>query len=360
MKVVIPIFGFNVSGGIRLLVGLANGLSARGHEVCFAVASGEAGSPFPLERSVGVVELGAPLPIRYVRKLCDAVLLGGMLPRCDVVLANAFLTAYPAYVAVALGRARAGAYFALHYEPLVMGELSERSAPARKVVGAVAAFTYRLPLAKMALSGWVKEQLKLRHGMNSSVVPPFVNLEVFRPSGGGRDEMTVGTVGRRAMWKGMEDLYEAMRIVRGAYEDAKLLVITREELEVPPDVAAEVVRPSLDEELAEAYGACGVFAFPSWYEGFGLPPLEAMACGTPVVVSDSGGVRDFAEDGENCVVVPARNPEALAEGIVRLLGDRELRARLGEAGVAAASAYTLERMVSCAERVFEAELGRKI
>ncbi len=91
-----------------------------------------------------------------------------------------------------------------------------------------------------------------------------------------------------------------------------------------------------------------------------MPPLEAMACGTPVVVSDSGGVRDFAEDGENCVVVPARNPEALAEGIVRLLGDRELRARLGEAGVAAASAYTLERMVSCAERVFEAELGRKI
>jgi len=356
MRVVIPLFGFNVSGGIRLLVGLANGLAARGHDVCFAVASDELGSPFPLSSSVEVVRMRAAVPLRYADKLCNAALLGVRLPRCDVVVANAFLTAYPAYAAVVLGRAKAGAYFALHYEPLVMGELSARSAPARRAVEAVAAFTYRLPLAKMALSGWIKEQLSIRHGVDSAVVPPFINLDAFRPRGVEREELSVATVGRSAAWKGMEELYAAMRIVKETHRDVKLVIMSREEVDVPEDVAADVVRPLFDEELAGMYARCEVFAFPSWYEGFGLPPLEAMACGAPVVLTDSGGVRDFAEDGKNCVMVPARDPEALASGILKLLGDDGFRARLGEAGVETAKTYTLERMVLAAESVFRREL----
>jgi glycosyltransferase involved in cell wall biosynthesis len=356
MKVVIPLFGFNVSGGIRLLVGLGNGLAGRGHDVCFAVASDALESPFPVDASVKVVRIRTPMPVRYLDRLCNALLLGARLPRCDVVLANAFLTAYPACGAVLLGRARAGAYFALHYEPLVMGGLSERTAAARKVVGAVARLTYHLPLAKMALSEWIREQLRTRHGVESTVVPPFINLEAFRPRKATRDKWLVATVGRGAAWKGMGDLYEAMRIVRGKHPEARLVVATREELQVPGDVAAEVVNPSSDEALAEIYAGCGIFAFPSWYEGFGLPPLEAMACGTPVVLTDSGGVRDFADEGRNCLVVPARKPEALAAGIVELLESESLRERLGRAGVETARSYTLDRMVSSAERLFEAQL----
>ena len=71
-----------------------------------------------------------------------------------------------------------------------------------------------------------------------------------------------------------------------------------------------------------------VFVYASWYEGFGLPPLEAMACGVPVVTTDCGGVLEYAIDGYNSLVTPIRDPTALAQAIQRLLSDRHLAAQL--------------------------------
>ena len=62
-------------------------------------------------------------------------------------------------------------------------------------------------------------------------------------------------------------------------------------------------RPS-DDELAELYSSADIFAFPSHIEGFGLPPLEAMACNTPVVTTDCLGVRDYVDNGKNAIMVP--------------------------------------------------------
>jgi len=69
-----------------------------------------------------------------------------------------------------------------------------------------------------------------------------------------------------------------------------------------------------------------------WYEPFGIVPLEAMACGVPVVASAVGGLVDTVVDGVTGVHVPPRRPEAVAEALRRLLGDEGLRARLGAAG----------------------------
>ncbi len=358
MKVVVPVFGFNVSGGVRLLAGMANGLVARGHEVTFAVASRDCNSPFPLEPQVKVRKLHTRAPGRYLERACNAALLGARLPRCDVVLANAFLTAYPAYAAVRLGRAKVAAYYALHYEPLVMGVLSERGAVARKLAAAAASFTYRLPLDKLTLSQWISDQLRQHHAADSVVVPPFIEHSFFRPSNVARDEDAILTVGREARWKGIADLVQALRIVRRQVPRVRLVVATREALDLPDDMPIDMINPMSDHELSRLYATCGLFAFPSWYEGFGLPPLEAMACGAPVVLTDSGGVRDFAQDGENCVVVPPRSPKALASAIIRLLEDRPLRERVAAAGVKTASEYTLDRTISILENLLLSLLAR--
>jgi glycosyltransferase involved in cell wall biosynthesis len=86
------------------------------------------------------------------------------------------------------------------------------------------------------------------------------------------------------------------------------------------------------DELQRLYARAAVVACPSRREGFGVACLEAMAHARPVVATSVGGLRDLVVDGETGIVVPPRDRAALRAALERLLGDRELRARLGAAG----------------------------
>jgi glycosyltransferase involved in cell wall biosynthesis len=86
------------------------------------------------------------------------------------------------------------------------------------------------------------------------------------------------------------------------------------------------------DELQRLYARAAVVACPSRREGFGVACLEAMAHGRPVVATAVGGLRDLVVDGETGLVVPPRDPGALRSALERLLGDPELRRRLGAAG----------------------------
>jgi glycosyltransferase involved in cell wall biosynthesis len=86
------------------------------------------------------------------------------------------------------------------------------------------------------------------------------------------------------------------------------------------------------DELQRLYARAAVVACPSRREGFGVACLEAMAHARPVVATSVGGLRDLVVDGETGLVVPPRDPQALREALGRLLGDSELRRRLGTAG----------------------------
>ncbi|MFL5685521.1 MAG: glycosyltransferase family 4 protein [Chloroflexota bacterium] len=87
-------------------------------------------------------------------------------------------------------------------------------------------------------------------------------------------------------------------------------------------------------ELADYYAAADVFVSTPWYEPFGITPLEAMACATPVVGSDVGGIKYTVRDGETGFLVPPRDPDALADRLARLLGNGRVRAAFGANGLA--------------------------
>jgi glycosyltransferase involved in cell wall biosynthesis len=112
------------------------------------------------------------------------------------------------------------------------------------------------------------------------------------------------------------------------------------------------------ETLAALYRMATVFAFPSLYEGFGLPPLEAMACGTPVVTSRISSLPEVVGDG--ALLVDPYSEDDIAQGIARVLDDQDLRARLIERGLERAAGYSWARSVRQIHAGYLKALGRPV
>ena len=108
------------------------------------------------------------------------------------------------------------------------------------------------------------------------------------------------------------------------------------------------------EDRAPLYSGAHGFAYPALYEGFGLPPLEAMACGTPVMTSNRSAMPEVA--GDAALVVDPEDIDAMGEGLRRLCEDTPLRERLGRAGPARAADFTWARCAAATAAVYRAAL----
>jgi glycosyltransferase involved in cell wall biosynthesis len=142
--------------------------------------------------------------------------------------------------------------------------------------------------------------------------------------------------------KGLVFLVEALAKVRTEHPAAHLVVVGKRPTEGPVaqameryglDGAVDFVKGISDADLVDLVRSAEVACVPSLYEGFSLPAAEAMATGTPLVATTGGAIPEVAgPDGETCLAVPTGDAGALAAALNRLLGDPDLRARLGHAG----------------------------
>src|SRR5438270_9281641 len=161
--------------------------------------------------------------------------------------------------------------------------------------------------------------------------------------------------------KNLERLIDAFQIVRKRGLDHLKLVLIGDDISKYTALRRAVHQHQLhkyvrflgylpEETLAVMYRLAGVFVFPSLYEGFGLPPLEAMASGTPVVTSSISSLPEVA--GDAAVLVDPYDPHAIADGIHRVLTDETLRRSLRTKGVARARQFPPEVSVRRARKIY--------
>jgi D-inositol-3-phosphate glycosyltransferase len=218
-----------------------------------------------------------------------------------------------------------------------------------------------------------------------NVIPPGVDLAHFYPRPAGEAKAKLGLrreqklllfVGRIEPLKGIETLLQAvarlrregvceceemcLSIIGGAEsagaQNAELqrLKALREALGI-----AELVTflgPRDQDALPEYYAAAEAVIMPSHYESFGMVALEAMACGTPVIASEVGGLAFLVKDGETGFHVPDREPSLLAERICAILTDPILRLELGQQAAAHAQGYGWPVIADQIVAVYEAVL----
>jgi glycosyltransferase involved in cell wall biosynthesis len=176
------------------------------------------------------------------------------------------------------------------------------------------------------------------------IVPVGVDQERFRPLAyvqkvPGR---LMTTASADVPLKGLPYLIEALAKVRAERPDAHLVVIgqPRHKSAVPAQIerlgltdAVQFVTGVSDQRIVELYAEAEVAVVPSLYEGFSLPAIEAMACGTTLVTTTGGALPEVVgPSGIAAMTVPTADPGALAQQIIDVLSDDELRARIGEAG----------------------------
>ncbi len=192
------------------------------------------------------------------------------------------------------------------------------------------------------------------------IVPPGVNLDLFHPIPRAEARRRIGVpenqkvilfVGRIQPLKGIDCLIRAMSLVLKKYPEFKdnvcISIIGGNPHTTSGDEQRELQRLHALKEslgvgnmvtflgaknqntLVNYYSAAQMVVMPSFYESFGMVAIEAMACGTPVIASDVGGLAYTVEDGFNGYLVPLRDPPALAEKITLLLKYNDLRDHLG-------------------------------
>ena len=162
--------------------------------------------------------------------------------------------------------------------------------------------------------------------------------------------------------KNLARLIEAFHLVRNRGLDHLKLVLIGDEISKYAALRRAVHQHQLhkyvrflgyvpEETLAVMYRLAGVFVFPSLYEGFGLPPLEAMASGTPVVTSNVSSLPEVA--GDAALLVDPYDPAAIADGIYTVLTDSSVRQNLREKGVARARQFSWEASVRKVREIYE-------
>ncbi|MBF0576522.1 glycosyltransferase family 4 protein [Dysgonomonas sp. GY617] len=171
-----------------------------------------------------------------------------------------------------------------------------------------------------------------------NVVHPAINHGVFKPLVKEREhqkQLQICLVARKHPSKGLQTFLNVWNVLpfEITQKIANVVLISHDDLSNFDTLGMRIVQPSSDIDIAQMYCQSDIFISTSWREGFGLPALEAMACGCACIISDAGGVNEYALPEENCLMFTPKDEEMLKQQLIRLVTDDNLRDRLTKEAV---------------------------
>ena len=321
----------NLTGGIRVMFDYANWLHDRGHRVTVVYPCWPYRFQYTRKQQWGEFQkhrrAGGNVPWYDVR--CDVRCVpwihSRFIPSADVVIA----TAWPTVRDVARLPRRCGikVHIVMHHESGTGPESQVES-------------IYRFDFFRIAFSRATAAGIEERFGCRiDSVVPNGVNPAVFFRDGDCRDD-SVLFLYHPDPRKGAVDGLEALSRLRERVPSMRVHAVGTVRPTTWPESLPFEFHPA-DALLRRAYSTSAVLLYPSRYEGFGLPPLEAMACGCPSVMTRVGAVPEYATHGVNGFLVDAGDVDAMVHWLARALTDVPMRNEVAAEGLRTAERYSL-------------------
>lgn len=354
----LPRSGNRPIGGFKVVYEYANGLVQRGNEVTVIHAPPMLYGDSNLVSRVSTTAKfacralgfkGGFSPKRWfpldprVRVIWVPSLHAHWIPEGDVVVVTAWQTAewaqsYPVQ--------KGDRFYLIHdYEYYMVAEPAVK----RRMEE-----TYLAGMRNIVTSPAGDEMLKGCGADFDAYIPNGIDFNIYKltQSIDSASRVAIGFPTRQEHFKGTEDALQALETVRSRIGSAlEVWSFGGKRPDYMPDWVMYHERPS-DTELCELYNRSRIFIVPSHYEGWGLPGAEAMACGSALVSTDNVGVRAYSEHGKTALLSLPKDPNSIADNVLRLLRDETLRLQLACEGQRHILQFTWDRAVTALDSFF--------
>lgn len=335
---VLPFYAKQPVGGVKVVYEYANYLAGKGHQVYLYILRG---------KTLENVRLPANLKNRLVKliiahrrvswfsfnrrvhRVSINAIDNDEIKDADVVIATSVETASP--VANLNQTKGKKFYFIQDFENWVC--------PDEEVC-----YTYGLGMTNIVVADWLK-QIVDKYSLNPSIlISNSINTKLFKVSSPPelRSLHSIVFHYRKELYKGARYAIETVRMLYSKYNDLEVYVVSTND---PPDDLPECcvfLKNLSPKEVAEVNNRARVFICSSIEEGFGLPGLEAMACGCVLVSSKYRGVLEYAVDGKNALLSPIKDSKAMADNIIKVFENTQLQNELIEGGIETAEQRSLK------------------
>lgn len=342
----LPMSGDRPIGGFKVVYEYANFLATRGHRVHVV-------HPNLLRIDEPFSSLGARVKLISILRYLKTKFTQGhrpdtwftISPRVDLAWANSLDGKHIPNADIVVATAWETAEWAARYKTekgrkfYLIQHLETWSGPEDRVME-----TWKMPFEKIVIAGWL-QRIATEMGQKTHLIPNGMDFTRFQQTvpSEDRDPHQLLMLYHFVEWKGSADGLAAFNIARETIPELRLTLFGIDP--APPNLpeGVEYHHQPPQDRLNGFYNRAAVFISPSWTEGWGLPPAEALMCGGAIAVTRGGADEAFAIHEETALVSPIKDPAALAANIIRLVRDKELRLRLAKCGHELIQQFTWER-----------------
>lgn len=346
-KVILLMPSLKIGGGNRVLLDLAASLVKNGYDVSIACSEDVDGnSNFPFPSNVSRCLLGKYFRFPSILGRLELLFKLRQIAKkqnCWILFSDPLLCCFLIFLH--------GEHFIRYVQSDDYGIFDDR----KLIKSRILLFLYKSMILlsyKSKITYIFNSNFSLQKFNNASnhlvdeenIVLPGVNISVFTPAKRlvANDKLSICTIARKHPLKGFEYFIQAYHEISKLDIVGKVKVISHDNLDCFDIGDLEVIRPFTDTEITKVLSQSDVFVSTSLWEGFGLPALEAMACGCAVVMTDIDGAKSYAKDGVNCLLYPIKDVKSLVENVKKLNDDRKLLSEIAHNGFETSRSFSTD------------------